>query len=456
MSAITSASSLSASAGPAAAAVAADAPAPTASTAGPVDDRARHVLAAARTASSSDWVTLEDVQLALHLTGRDPKLDYRAARRLLALATGRQGLRAVAAAMRAAAGWTLHWSQSQTAFYYAHKGKATRYVKVAGCPFGWAVDNVTRQFCSILDPRRQHATLPETVSAAQSPTRAEPARPSWGPKPASRKRDRSPELTSATSEGEPFARYISHLDCQKRQKIEGKREYFFSGFYPSLRSQIQMDEEASYSVTEMSLAEETSKLILKTLSWPDPSSRSITDATACIGGNTVNFARHFSKVVAVESDPTRARFLRHNVALLCRGDSAAVATATVAVAASAVPQQPASNVEVHCADCTATALSKTDLVFFDPPWGGEGYSDGAKPLDLFLSGKPLVEICRSLAKHQRARWIVLKVPFNFGFSAFMKRGAEGGALRLLRQEGIGRGKGGRPKFVIMILECSYL
>ena len=96
------------------------------------------------------------------------------------------------------------------------------------------------------------------------------------------------------------------------------------------------------------------------------------------------------------------------------------------------------------------------MVFFDPPWGGEGYSDGAKPLDLFLSGKPLVEICRSLAKHQRARWIVLKVPFNFGFSAFMKRGAEGGALRLLRQEGIGRGKGGRPKFVIVILECSYL
>ena len=409
-----------------------------------VDDR---VLAAARAASR--WVTLEDVQLALRLTGRDSKLDYKAARQLLAMPSGREGLREAAVALRhPAADWTLHWSHSQSAFYYAHKGRATRYVKVSGCPFGWAIDNVTRQYCNILQPHRQHDSLPTHDSSAAE---IEPRRtPSWAPKSVGSKRKRDSSLADAVAcevEGVSFARYIRDMDAQKRQKIEGKREYFFSEVSPSLRCQIQMDEEASYSVTEMTLAEETSQLILDTLGWSSPSTCTITDATACVGGNTVNFARHFSKVVAVECNPTRARFLQHNVNLLCHSGST---TAT-----STTHQPPSCNVEVHCADYTAATLTlnKTDVVFFDPPWGGESYADRCKPVDLFLSGKPLVEICNSLATCQRTRFIVLKVPFNFGFTAFMKRGVENGGLRLLRKEGIGRGRGGRPKFVIAILEC---
>ena len=33
----------------------------------------------------------------------------------------------------------------------------------------------------------------------------------------------------------------------------------------------------------------------------------ITDGTACVGGNTINFATHFKAVHAVEIDPRRVR-----------------------------------------------------------------------------------------------------------------------------------------------------
>ena len=48
------------------------------------------------------------------------------------------------------------------------------------------------------------------------------------------------------------------VDPQLAETIRGKRDYFFSGLDPAVRDQIMLDEEASYSVTEQGLAEESS------------------------------------------------------------------------------------------------------------------------------------------------------------------------------------------------------
>ncbi len=58
-----------------------------------------------------------------------------------------------------------------------------------------------------------------------------------------------------------------------------------------------------------------------------------------------------------------------------------------------------------------------DVVFLDPPWGGPDYKEC--PLDslhLFLSGQTMAEVCSSLTG--AARFVCLKVPFNFAFSDF--------------------------------------
>ena len=76
-------------------------------------------------------------------------------------------------------------------------------------------------------------------------------------------------LSTQAAHGTDYESYMRSLDDRQRQKIEGKREYFFKRIDPKLRAQIQMDEEAAYSVTEVQLAEESSKLILSELGLPD-------------------------------------------------------------------------------------------------------------------------------------------------------------------------------------------
>ena len=447
-------------------------------------DAEAKVLAASKE-SGANWATEEDVREALRLTGRDAKLDYVAARKLLAL--GSQGLHDAVVAMTPIVDqWTLHWSQSRNSFFYARGGKATHFLKIAECPFGWARDAQTKKFCCLQDQSRHYDSLPANAHnwardaqtkkfcCLQDPSRhydslpanahnvatgagasgarkrsvadANDAReaaqdrpakkPSWGPRKSTSASSGGARADANEPQGIEYSRYIAQLDEHKRQKIEGKREYFFRGLGDaSLRNRIQMDEEASYSVTEMNLAEQTSQMVLETLRWRSKQQNPpvcITDATACVGGNTVNFAQHFAHVYSVELDATRARFLRNNVELLC----------------------PKKNVDVLCQDYTDVrcySALKQQVVFFDPPWGGESYSE-ERSVDLFLSGKNLVDICCQLQGH--TQFIVLKVPFNFGFDSFLRQGR--GVLILLKQEPIGKGRGGRPKFVLMILQVKLI
>eukprot|EP01052_Picozoa_sp_SAG31_P044132 SAG31_NODE_7586_length_1647_cov_1.270026_2_plen_105_part_00 len=104
-------------------------------------------------------------------------------------------------------------------------------------------------------------------------------------------------------------------------------------------------------------------------------------------------------------------------------------------------------------------------MFFDPPWGGEGYGDRAQ-VELFLSGQSLASICARLAG--KAEYIALKLPHNFNFGQFFREassrkagGFSGHRLQELRREGMfgtrdGRPRGypgEKPKFVLMILRC---
>ena len=412
------------------------------------------LLAAAAKEPATSWATEEDARWALKLTGRDAKLGYAGARKLLSL--GSQGLHDAIDTMSPIVDqWTLHWSQSRNSLFYARGGKATQLLKSTDCPFGWARDAQSKKFCCLRDPSRHYDSLPaeaRSASAGDGASRAKkrpredakhaqdeacaqerPARkPSWAPGKTAAAPSRAARADASEPQGMAYSDYIEQLEGHKRQKIEGKREYFFRGLGDaSLRHQIQMDEEASYSVTEMNLAEQTSQIVLETLGWRSQQQNPpvhITDATACVGGNTVNFAKHFAHVNSVEVDATRARFLRNNVKLLC----------------------PKNNVDVHCQDYTGASCYeslKQQVVFFDPPWGGESYSD-ERSVDLFLSGKKLVDVCCQLRPH--TQFIVLKVPYNFGFESFLSEGHR--VLRELRREDIGRGKGGRPKFVLMILE----
>lgn len=157
-----------------------------------------------------------------------------------------------------------------------------------------------------------------------------------------------------------------------------------------MRALLRLDNEALYSTTDQLTANKIAKIVAKVV----PDVKTVTDATACIGGATLAFSKVFHKVNAIELDRTRYEYLRHNMTIL--GAS--------------------KNVQCIYGDALdQCAKLQQDLVFLDPPWGGPEY----KMLDrvtLRLSNKPLSEVCRAIAPF--TKYIAIKVPTNFDAEAF--------------------------------------
>lgn len=171
-----------------------------------------------------------------------------------------------------------------------------------------------------------------------------------------------------------------------------KRDFLFRYVEPPIRSQLLFDEEAFYSTTDQLTANKIARIICKIVS----SDAVITDATACIGGATLAFANVFSKVFAIELDPTRYAYLTHNMTVLHVAN------------------------KVHCILGDALNICpkmKQDVVFLDPPWGGPEYKTMDK-VSLFLSDVKLSEVCRRMSVS--TRYIALKVPTNFDEATFRR------------------------------------
>lgn len=178
----------------------------------------------------------------------------------------------------------------------------------------------------------------------------------------------------------------------KRPYRKAKIHYLFSQETPEFHEAVQYDEVSLYSATDQLTARATAR-VLRTLPGVTAAS-TVTDATACIGGNTLEFARAFAHVHAVELDSMRADMLRHNLAWL-RLDA---------------------GVTVHDADyCNLHATLRQDVVFIDPPWGGKRYKQQER-VRLYLSDRDVGDLCGAILTH--TTHVVVKVPRNFDLRHF--------------------------------------
>jgi hypothetical protein len=265
---------------------------------------------------------------------------------------------------------------------------------------------------------------------------------------------------SAGYGGSEFA--VSILD--RRSAPKKKRmmwNYLWGELPPRLMASIQMDEVASFSVTDMRTADSISRELLTLPGVSEAST--VTDATACVGGNAISLARFFRVVNAVELDPVRLQMLQHNLAVCLEGqrlascpdcgrlqglclcpspagvaaaddaddaadadDDAAEAQALAALRGPpepgvtgaafestgvTMPLRPITGqLRLLLGDCLRVCAGMPqDIVFLDPPWGGKGYKQREK-IELFLSHKPIHEVCAELGKH--ARYVALKLPLR--------------------------------------------
>jgi len=118
--------------------------------------------------------------------------------------------------------------------------------------------------------------------------------------------------------------------------------------------------------------------------------KTITDATANNGGDTIRFSRHFRQVNSIELKLDEYDILCKNVeAFQCK------------------------NVILYHGDCKDILPTiEQDIVYFDPPWGGHGYHVHKK-LDLYI-GIHLIDYILTL-KH-KCKYCFIKIPSNFNMS----------------------------------------
>jgi 16S rRNA G966 N2-methylase RsmD len=192
----------------------------------------------------------------------------------------------------------------------------------------------------------------------------------------------------------------SSLNDESREIFigHGKVDFFFRNVPTAIRNKIKLDQEALYSVTDSETADKMTSIISR---LPGVSrSSTITDLTACVGGNVVSFARVFRNVNAVEIDPVRFKLLKYNVSEILGHEN---------------------NVVFRQGDAIEeAALIRQDVIFIDPPWGGTDYMKCCDPLNLYLSGRNIGELCENVFG-KNARHVAIKVPVNFDVNHFKKQ-----------------------------------
>ncbi len=158
-------------------------------------------------------------------------------------------------------------------------------------------------------------------------------------------------------------------------------------FFPSNNDKILIDDVGKYSISLPEKTKVISNLIAKYLNSKD---LVITDAMACIGGDTLTFAKNFKKVNAIELDKLRFQYLKHNMAIF-----------------------NVNNIE-YINDDYLNIYNKLeqDVIYIDPPWGGPDYKN-KKTMKIKIGDRKLEDLCDDIIQNKLCRLLVLKLPYNY-------------------------------------------
>jgi len=150
-------------------------------------------------------------------------------------------------------------------------------------------------------------------------------------------------------------------------------------FFPSNNDKILIDPVGKYSISLPDKSKIITNLILKHIINTDIT---ITDAMACIGGDTLSFSKTFSKVNAIEFDKLRFEYLKHNMKIFNR-----------------------TNITFYNEDYFELVKKlKQDVIYLDPPWGGVDYKNSVKLKIVIGSFFLLPVVKRACSKMKKAQW----------------------------------------------------
>ncbi|AAV50589.1 putative methyltransferase [Niemeyer virus] len=209
---------------------------------------------------------------------------------------------------------------------------------------------------------------------------------------------------------------LTKRKCLKQPNIHSIKRLIFPPITETRLSKIMIDDESIKYITYNSSAQEITNIIMNNLeNFPCPSHCSeekwrlkspdqrmkklvITEMTAGVGGNVLNFAKYFKYVNAIELNCIRYKYLNNNIKLY-----------------------DYSNVNCYNDNSVSLLIEKDDLgqdiVFFDPPWGGGGYKQ-FQNLRLDFDKYSVEVVCQKLLEKNHNKMVILKLPSNYDFDYF--------------------------------------
>jgi len=173
--------------------------------------------------------------------------------------------------------------------------------------------------------------------------------------------------------------------------------YHYRRYFPRMDGldwrKLKLTNIGEYSIIQKKSADEVLNEIDRR--FGETTDITVTDATGGMGGLAIYLAPHLKKIKLVEVVSQHARIIQGNMKVY-----------------------NITNYQVYRRDYLEIMNRLTqDVVFFDPPWGGRGYSKN-KQLSLGLNNVNIACICNHLIENGRVKMIIIFAPKNFDLERF--------------------------------------
>ena len=179
------------------------------------------------------------------------------------------------------------------------------------------------------------------------------------------------------------------------------RKFFIKKYFPIKQNvnynNIKLSLESMYSVSHWRDNDEIIKYLNK-INFNIKDSILI-DPTANVGGISIYFAFHFKNVYSIEIDNLNFSYLNHNIKLYNLNNITTYLNDSNKLLPKLVKK----------------LSNEKTVVFFDPPWGGFGYSQNEQ-IDLFLGNINLYTLVDYIIDDVSI--VLIKAPFNYNIDNF--------------------------------------
>ena len=170
-------------------------------------------------------------------------------------------------------------------------------------------------------------------------------------------------------------------------------KFFHSDDIKKSNNKLQLTNKSIYAISKYYDAQWITDIILNNCQ----SNLTITDCTAGVGGNIINFSKNFQYVYGVELNSVTFNVLKNNINCL-----------------------QLKNVNLKNDNVlNLISLIKSDIVFVDPPWGGTLYKK-IKYFNLKLGKLPISYLINKFYENKTIKHVVLKCPYNINTTHLFK------------------------------------